>query len=83
MYSTHCPKCVVLETKLKRNNIEFNVETDTKKMIKKGFLSAPMLEVDDRLMDFSEAIKWLGDYRSGTDLGVVGANECRSGLDEY
>lgn len=76
LYSTHCPKCMVLETKLKQNNIEFNIETDTKKMIEKGFTSAPMLEADDRLMDFGEAIKWLGVYKSGTDLGVVGANEC-------
>lgn len=59
LYSTHCPKCDVLEAKLKQNNIEFNIETDTKKMIKKGFVSAPMLEVNNKLMDFSEAIKWL------------------------
>ena len=76
LYSTHCPKCMVLETKLKQNNIEFNIETDTKKMIEKGFTCAPMLEADDKLMDFGEAIKWLGVYKLGTDLGVVGANEC-------
>lgn len=78
LYSTHCPKCNVLKAKLDQAGINYFEENDVKKMTKKGFLSAPMLEVDERVMDFGEAIKWLGEHKSGTDLGVVGANECAS-----
>lgn len=28
-------------------------------MLEKGFMSAPMLEVDGNIMDYFEAIKWV------------------------
>lgn len=59
LYSTHCPKCNVLEAKLKQNDIEYTEENDVKKMRKMGFLSAPMLDVDGNVMDFGEAVKWV------------------------
>ena len=33
MYSTHCPKCKILETKLKQKNIEYEECTDISKRI--------------------------------------------------
>ena len=36
----------------------FEEISDTNIMIEKGFMSAPMLEVDGQVMDFNEAIKW-------------------------
>jgi glutaredoxin len=33
LYSTGCPKCKVLETKLNNKNIEFNVNTDVDEML--------------------------------------------------
>ena len=47
LYSTHCPRCRVLETKLTQKNIEFNVVTDVNKMESLGIQSVPILEVDD------------------------------------
>ena len=61
LYSTHCPKCTVLETKLKDANVDFELETDMDVMIKKGFMSAPKLEVDGKVMEFGDAIKWVND----------------------
>ncbi len=59
LYSTGCPKCHVLETKLNQIGIEYELESDADVMIAKGFMSAPMLEVDGTVMDFSSAIKWI------------------------
>lgn len=59
LYTTHCPKCKVLEAKLKQRAIDFEIIDDEKVMIDKGFMSAPMLEVDEKVMDFSAAINWI------------------------
>lgn len=61
LFSTSCPRCHVLEKKLQKNNIEFTLVQDKALMIAKGFLSAPMLEVDDVIMDFNEANKWINE----------------------
>ena len=59
LYSTHCPQCCVLEKKLKQKNISYEEVNDIKIMKEKGFLSAPMLEVDDEVMDFKTANDWI------------------------
>ena len=61
LYSTNCPKCKVLETKLKNKNIEFEICNDIDLMLSKGIQQAPYLEVDNELMDFSNAIKWVNE----------------------
>lgn len=61
LYTTHCPKCKVLEKKLNSKNINYNEVIDTNIMISKGFTSTPMLEVDGTIMDFSEANKWVNE----------------------
>lgn len=60
-YSTHCPKCRVLETKLKQKNIEYEECNDIEEMLKLGIQEAPQLEVDGKLMTFSEAVKWVNE----------------------
>lgn len=59
LYSTHCPKCAVLEKKLEQANIAFIVNDDINLMKSKGIKSAPTLEKDGELLDFSKAIAWL------------------------
>lgn len=61
LYTTHCPKCKVLEKKLNSKNINYNEVTDTDIMISKGFTSTPIFEVDGTIMDFSEANKWVNE----------------------
>ena len=58
-YSTHCPKCSVLEKKLKQANIEYTEINDVRTMLAKGMTSAPNLEVDGKLMGFTEAVEWI------------------------
>ena len=59
LYSTHCPRCDVLEKKLQQKNIQFEEVNDVEIMMKKGYMSAPMLEVDDVSMNFKEAVDWI------------------------
>ena len=58
-YSTHCPKCSVLEKKLKQANIEYTEINDVSAMLAKGMTSAPNLEVEGKLMGFTEAVEWI------------------------
>lgn len=62
LYTTHCPKCLVLEKKLASKNIEFEEITDNELMLKKGFAMVPVLEVDGKIMDFKEANTWINEY---------------------
>ena len=61
LYSTNCPKCRVLEQKLKDKNINFDICSDIDVMESKGFMTAPMLEKDDEIMDFGTAFKWINE----------------------
>lgn len=61
LYSTHCPKCIILEKKLQQNDIKYVEINDVDIMQEKGFLQMPMLEVDNIMMDFVEANKWLNN----------------------
>ena len=58
LYSTNCPKCKALERQLNKNKIEYELVTDRDEMINKGFTSAPKLEIDGKILDYMEAIRW-------------------------
>lgn len=60
LYSTHCPKCHVLETKLKQKNINYEEVNDMSIMQEKGFEYVPVLEVDGVAYGFKEAVEWIG-----------------------
>lgn len=62
LYTTHCPKCRVIEKKLSQKNIEYKEISDQEVMIKLGFKSAPVLEVDGKYMNFGDANRWLMNY---------------------
>lgn len=63
LYTTHCPQCRVLETKLAQKNIQYEVCEDQDFMKEKGFLSVPILEVDGEVLNFANAIKWVNDQK--------------------
>lgn len=58
-YSTHCPKCKVLEIKLKQKKIEYVENDNVEEMLSKNIKSAPCLEIDGNIMSFEEAVKWV------------------------
>lgn len=59
LYSTGCPRCHVLEKKLKQKSIQYEEINDIKIMEEKGYLSVPVLEVDGTSMDFKTANDWI------------------------
>ena len=59
LYTTKCPKCNVLEAKLKNKNISYLAVSDIEIMKEKGFMQAPVLEVDGVTMDFVIANNWI------------------------
>ena len=67
MYSTNCPKCKVLKTKLEDSNIKFTINNNIEQMEKLGIESVPVLSVDGELLDFSQSIKWINAMTT-TDL---------------
>jgi len=44
---------------LLQKGVEFEIIDDLNIMSTKGFKSAPMLEVDEKIMNAKEAIKWI------------------------
>lgn len=61
LYSTGCPKCKVLKKKLDTKGIKYDEVSDTEIMMEKGILSVPVLEVDNKLLNFVDANKWIND----------------------
>lgn len=61
LYSTHCPKCCVLEKKLKQKNISYEEVNDIEIMKEKGYLTVPVLEVDSTSMNYKTAVDWINN----------------------
>ncbi|MEG1725884.1 MAG: hypothetical protein RR313_10870 [Anaerovoracaceae bacterium] len=59
LYTTHCPKCDILEKKMLSKGIPFSVVDNVKEMLVLGIVQAPMLQVDGNLMDFVTANNWV------------------------
>ena len=74
LYTTHCPKCKALEMKLKMKKIDDTECSDVKIMQEKGFKQAPMLDVNGKIMDFTEAIQYVNGMTSY--IGGVVQDKC-------
>ncbi len=61
LYEHGCPRCKVLKTKLNQKSIQYEDITDIEVMKSKGFEDAPKLEVNGVVMNFSDAVKWIGE----------------------
>jgi Glutaredoxin and related proteins len=62
LYSTGCPKCKVLESKLVAKNIKFKEINDREEMVKRDIFQVPVLEIDNKIMGFVEANSWINSY---------------------
>ena len=58
-YSTGCPKCKVLKSKLDSKGIDYTIFNDVDRMVEMGITTVPDLMVDGKLMNFKESIEWL------------------------
>ena len=65
LYTTNCPRCIVLEKKLKQKGIEFEARTnfDVKEMIKKGFeVDGQVRRSDDPLWKDDREYYWFAHF---------------------
>lgn len=62
LYSQDCPKCKILEQKLRQKNIIFDISKETDKLAKLGFMTLPVLQVNEDYLDFGSAVKWVNAY---------------------
>lgn len=60
VYSTGCPQCEALEQMLDSRQIKYTVCSDREKMLSMGLTHVPVLEANGTLMNFKEAITWIG-----------------------
>lgn len=63
LYSTGCPKCRVLQTKLGQKKIKYEEITSIEEMEKLGIYSVPVLSIDGKLLEFSEAVKYINTLK--------------------
>lgn len=61
LYSIDCPKCKVLEAKLKSKNIDYDLVTDREIIAKHNIDLLPVLEISGVLYNFSQAVKYIND----------------------
>lgn len=67
LYSTGCPKCKILRSKLDSKNISYIIESDVEKMLSLGMTTMPMLSVNNELMNFTDAVKWINNIKEAGD----------------
>lgn len=61
LYSTHCPKCTVLQKKLDKANIHYEICDDVDIIVKKGFTNMPVLEIENETLSFKQAVDWINE----------------------
>ena len=59
LYTIDCPKCKVLEKKLDAKGIIYEITKDKEEMAAKKMYDLPVLEVDNKILDFNEAVNWI------------------------
>ncbi len=59
-----CSKCQVIKEKLTSANIEYREIDDIEVMSKMGIEYTPVLEVGGKLLNFSEANRWIQEVKS-------------------
>ncbi len=67
LYSTNCPKCKVLKQKLDSKGISYTINSSVEEMLDIGITNIPMLSVNDELLSFAEAVKWINQVMKGED----------------
>ena len=63
LYSTGCPKCNVLKKKLNAASIDYTEVTDINVMTDLGIDSVPILKVDDKMLSYVDAVKYINEGR--------------------
>lgn len=63
VYTTNCPQCVMLEGMLKNKGLQYDTVLGAYKIIELGYQSAPLLQVDDIIMSYPDAVRWVNGFQ--------------------
>lgn len=61
LYSTGCPRCMVLEKKLDEKNIPYRRVEDVDEMLSLGIMEVPVLKLGEELLRFADAVQWVNN----------------------
>lgn len=59
LYSTGCPNCRTLKLLLEKHNVTYVESKSVDEVIALGFTRVPVLKVNDKYMEYSEAKDWI------------------------
>ena len=62
LYSTGCPKCIVLKEKMDSGAIAYTENSSREEMLSLGIKQVPILSVDGELLDFAQANEWVNQH---------------------
>lgn len=61
LYSTGCPRCDVLKSKLIDKAVPFTENNSVDEMTALGITQVPVLSVNGNLYEFKEAVEWVNN----------------------
>lgn len=62
IYTTEtCPKCKILKKKLEAKQLQYIDIWDEDELLKLGIDEVPVLKVDDKLLNFGDAVAWVNN----------------------
>lgn len=61
LYSTRFPQYKIIKQRLTEKGLTFEERTDKEQALSLNFTRIPILEVDDKPMDFAASVKWINE----------------------
>lgn len=61
LYSIGCPKCRVMEAKLKERGVSYTLCSSEEEMQELGIEEVPMLRINGHLKRFAEGVRWINE----------------------
>ena len=63
LYTTHCPKCKILEERLNEKKVKYEVIDNIDELQKMNFKSVPNLEIDGKIYNYLDSIRYLNKMK--------------------
>lgn len=63
LYSNDCPQCKILQSKLDAKKINYTKINDMEKVVEMGFMSVPILVVDNKALSYLDAIGYVNNLK--------------------
>lgn len=67
LYSTGCPRCIVLERKLAEKNVVYRKVDDVDEIMAAGMMEVPVLQIGDDRLRFADAVEWINNLEAADE----------------